>query len=63
MVAPHQYASSFLVTLWRSNVQAVGTIFERVFEEVVDRTKRLDFFFLLEGEGPRLIITGLFRLR
>ena len=32
----------FFVTLWRSIFQAVGTIVERVFEEVVDWTKRLD---------------------
>ena len=37
----------FSVTLWRSIFQAVGTIVERVFEEVVDGTKRLDLVFLL----------------
>ena len=32
-------------------------IVDRVFEEVFDGTKRLDFVFLLEGESPCLRIT------
>ena len=50
----------FFVTLWSSIFQAVGTIVDRVFEDVVDGTKRLDFVFLLGGEGPRLRITESF---
>ena len=49
-------------TLWRLIVQAVGTIVELVLKEFVDRTKRLDLVFLLEGEGPHLRITESFAL-
>ena len=52
----------FYVTIWRSIVQTVVAIGERVFDEVVDGTKRFDLVFLLEGESPLLRITEPFTL-